>query len=61
MMLESALLDLAAGQRFLREEMGFSACVLQGTSGGGPLATLYAQQASRAPEARIQRLPAGRR
>lgn len=57
---ETALLDLAAGQRFLREVMGFEACVLQGTSGGGPLAAFYAQQANRAPEARIQRSPAGK-
>ncbi len=57
---ESALLDLAAGQRFLREKMGFEACVLQGTSGGGPLATFYAQQSNRGPEARIARSPAGK-
>jgi hypothetical protein len=57
---ETALLDLAAGQRFLREQMGFERCVLQGTSGGGPLAAFYTQQANRAPEARIKRSPAGK-
>ena len=57
---ETALLDLAAGQRFLREQMGFKHCILQGTSGGGPLATFYAQQSNRAPEARIRRSPAGK-
>ncbi len=56
---EAALLDLAAGQRFLRTQ-GFSHCVLQGTSGGGPLAAFYAQQASRAPSARLARSPAGK-
>src|SRR3954447_13122428 len=30
---ESALLDLAAGQKFLREQAGFEKTVLQGTSG----------------------------
>ncbi len=57
---ETALLDLAAGQRFLREQMGFEHCVLQGTSGGGPLAVFYAQQSSRPAEARIKRSPAGK-
>lgn len=56
---ETALLDLAAGQRFLRAE-GFARTVLQGTSGGGPLAAFYCQQAARAPEARITRTPGGR-
>lgn len=57
---ETALLDLAAGQRFLREVAGFERCVLQGTSGGGPLAAFYIQQASRAPEARVKRSPGGK-
>jgi hypothetical protein len=57
---ESALLDLAAGQRFLREEMGFERTVLQGVSGGGPLASYYCQQAALAPEARVQRSPGGK-
>ncbi len=57
---ETALLDLAAGQRFLRETAGFENCVLQGTSGGGPLAAFYMQQASRAPAERIRRSPGGK-
>ncbi len=57
---EGAILDLAAGQRFLREEAGFSRTILQGTSGGGPLAVFYCQQAARAPEARIARSPGGK-
>ena len=56
---ETALLDLAAGQTFLRSQ-GFQKTVLMGTSGGGPLAAFYTQQAARAPEARIARTPAGR-
>ena len=57
---ESALLDLAAGQVFLREKMGFAQTVLLGTSGGGPLASFYCQQAARLGEARIKRSPAGK-
>ncbi len=57
---ESALLDLAAGQRFLREQCGFGQTVLQGTSGGGPLAAFYCQQSGRSGEGRIKRSPAGR-
>ena len=57
---ETALLDLAAGQRFLREVVGFENCVLQGTSGGGPLAAFYCQQAALAPDDRLKRSPGGR-
>ncbi|WP_275575519.1 hypothetical protein, partial [Stenotrophomonas maltophilia] len=57
---ETALLDLAAGQVFLREKMGFQNCVLQGTSGGGPLAAFYCQQAALAPDARIKASPGGK-
>ena len=57
---ESALLDLAAGQKFLRDSAGFEKTVLQGTSGGGPLASFYCQQASRPADQRIKRSPAGR-
>ena len=56
---ETALLDMAAGQAFLRAE-GFRATVLQGTSGGGPLAAFYSQQAALAPASRLGRTPAGR-
>lgn len=56
---ETALLDLAAGQRFLRE-LGFKHTILQGTSGGGPLAAFYCQQAGKPPAARLARSPGGR-
>lgn len=56
---ETALLDLAAGQRFLRSQ-GYERTVLQGTSGGGPLAAFYCQQSALAPEARITCSPGGR-
>lgn len=57
---ETAVLDLAAGQRFLRSEGRFAKTVLQGTSGGGPLAAYYIQQARRAPDDRVVRSPGGR-
>jgi len=56
---ETALLDLAAGQRFLVEQ-GFARRVLLGLSGGGPLAAFYSQQAGLAGERRVRRSPAGR-
>lgn len=56
---ETALLDLAAGQVFLRAR-GFAATVLQGTSGGGPLAAFYCQQAGLAGVDRLSRSPGGR-
>ena len=56
---ETALLDLAAGQKFLRST-GFEKTVLQGTSGGGPLAAFYCQQARLQPDQRIRRSPGGR-
>ena len=56
---ETAIIDLAAGQKFLREK-GYTRTVLQGTSGGGPLAAFYCQQAARPPADRIARSPAGR-
>lgn len=57
---ETAIIDLAAGQCFLRDVAGFERTVLQGTSGGGPLATFYCQQAGRAAGDRIALSPAGR-
>lgn len=57
---ETAVLDLAAGQNFLRDVEGFEYTVLQGMSGGGPLAALYCQQAKLAPDARIKVSPSGR-
>lgn len=56
---ESAVLDLAAGQRFLREQ-GFEKSVLLGISGGAALAVLYSQQAQAHPDKRLKRSPAGR-
>ncbi|MBL6938233.1 MAG: alpha/beta hydrolase [Alphaproteobacteria bacterium] len=56
---ELAVLDLAAGQNFLRQA-GFQKTVLLGTSGGGPLAAFYIQQASAKPEDRLAKTPAGR-
>jgi alpha-beta hydrolase superfamily lysophospholipase len=56
---ESALLDLAAGQRFLRDQ-GFEQRVLLGTSGGAALAALYQDQAVRRGEERILRSPGGK-
>lgn len=57
---EGALLDLAAGQVFLRDRMGVSCTVLLGISGGGPLAAFYCQQAARSPTQRILRSPGGK-
>jgi hypothetical protein len=57
---ETAVLDLAAGQTFLRDVENFEYSVLQGTSGGGPLAALYCQQSGRSAEDRIQASPGGR-
>lgn len=57
---ETALQDLAAGQRFLREKVGFQYAVLQGTSGGGPLAAFYCQQSALPPSARIAHSPGGK-
>jgi hypothetical protein len=57
---ETALLDLAAGQSFLRDKMNFEHCVLQGTSGGGPLAAFYCQQAALPADRRIKASPGGK-
>ncbi len=56
---EQALLDVAAGQVFLRES-GFEHVVTFGHSGGGPLFAFYHQQACLPPSERISRTPAGR-
>jgi hypothetical protein len=57
---ETALLDLAAGQLFLRDKMNFQHRVLQGTSGGGPLAAFYCQQAGLQTDRRIKASPGGK-
>ncbi|WP_031470030.1 hypothetical protein [Sciscionella sediminilitoris] len=56
---EQAVLDMAAGQRFLRE-YGFASVLTLGHSGGGALAALYHQQSGLAPAHRIARSPGGR-
>lgn len=56
---EQALLDLAAGQRFLRQR-GWESVVTLGHSGGGALFGYYHQQANLAPGDRVARGPSGR-
>ncbi|MER5494472.1 hypothetical protein [Streptomyces sp. NPDC002490] len=55
---EQAVLDMAAGQVFLRSR--FDHVVTLGHSGGGPLSALYHQQAGLLPARRIAHTPAGR-
>lgn len=54
---ERCLLDMAAGQLFLRER--FDHVVALGHSGGGPLAAFYFAQASLEPAARLATAPSG--
>lgn len=56
---EQTLLDLAAGQVYLRDQ-GFSDVVLLGHSGGGTLAAFYSEQAALAPADRLTATPSGR-
>lgn len=56
---EQALLDVAAGQVFLREQ-GFDQVVTLGHSGGGTLFAFYHEQSVLAPDNRILRTPTGR-
>lgn len=56
---EVALLDVAAGAAHLKK-LGFTKIVLLGNSGGAGLYAFYAQQAMRAPRARLEATPAGR-
>ncbi|GAA1864351.1 alpha/beta fold hydrolase [Pseudonocardia ailaonensis] len=56
---EQALLDVAAGQVFLREN-GFGSVVTLGHSGGGTLFAFYHEQAGLEPAARIATTPGGR-
>jgi hypothetical protein len=55
---EQALLDVAAGVAFLRQE--FAAVVTLGHSGGGTLYAYYHEQAGLAPSDRIATTPGGR-
>ncbi|MHC3002943.1 alpha/beta hydrolase [Gordonia sp. GN26] len=56
---EQAILDVAAGQVFLRNN-GFAAVLTLGHSGGGALFAFYHEQAGLAPSDRLSRTPAGR-
>ncbi|MGH3968060.1 MAG: alpha/beta hydrolase [Mycobacterium sp.] len=56
---EQAVLDMAAGQVFLRDK-GFDHVIPVGHSGGGTLAALYHQQAGLPAEDRITHTPTGR-
>jgi pimeloyl-ACP methyl ester carboxylesterase len=56
---EQALLDMAAGHRFLRDR-GFEQVVAVGHSGGATLATFYLQQAAMAPGERLTASPTGK-
>lgn len=53
---ERILLDIAAGQRMLRER-GFEAVALFGNSGGGSLFALYQAQAATRPSDRLRDIP----
>jgi hypothetical protein len=55
---EQALLDVAAGQVFLREH--YDDVVVLGHSGGGTLFAYYLEQAALSPSERISRTPGGR-
>jgi pimeloyl-ACP methyl ester carboxylesterase len=55
---ENALLDVAAGMEWLREQ-GFGRLILVGHSGGGGLYSYYAEQSQAQPDARIARTPGG--
>jgi pimeloyl-ACP methyl ester carboxylesterase len=55
---EDALLDVAAGIEFLRQD-GFDHVVLIGHSGGGGLYSYYTEQAQAQPDTRIARTPGG--
>lgn len=57
---ETALLDLAAGQRFLRDIACFERRILLGTSGGGPLAAFYCQQSGLPGDQRVRKSPGGK-
>lgn len=56
---EQALLDIAAGQCFLRDQ-GIGGVITLGHSGGATLFAFYHQQAGRAPRDRITATPSGR-
>jgi hypothetical protein len=57
---ETALLDVAAGMTWLRQQ-GFEKIILLGNSGGASLYSFYNQQALLSPDKRLQTTPAGRK
>jgi hypothetical protein len=57
---ELALLDVAAGQVFLREVCAYSSSLLLGNSGGAALFAFYIQQSILGAEERIKTTPGGR-
>lgn len=56
---EQALLDLAAGMAFLRDQ-GFEQVLSLGHSGGATLIAFYCQQAGLDPSDRLEKAPSGR-
>jgi hypothetical protein len=56
---ERIIQDLAAGFRYLKEELGYEKLILVGNSGGGGLFTFYQQQASLVPPDRLTSTAAG--
>jgi pimeloyl-ACP methyl ester carboxylesterase len=59
MLHENLLLDLAAGIRFLREELGFEHIVMLGNSGGGSLFAYYDAEANKPQGLRVAAPPGG--
>jgi pimeloyl-ACP methyl ester carboxylesterase len=47
LIMENAVLDLGAGIRWMREQLGFERVIVIGFSGGGALASFYQEQAER--------------
>lgn len=56
---EQALLDMAAGHIFLREQ-GFGSVIAVGHSGGGALAAFYAEQSGLPASQRLSETPGGK-
>ncbi len=56
---ETLMIDMAAGVRYLREEVGCEKVVLVGNSGGGTLAAMYQWQARTGPPGRLTDTAAG--
>lgn len=56
---ETLMLDMAAGVRYLRDEVGCEQVILVGNSGGGTLASMYQWQARTAPPGRLADTAAG--